>query len=118
MTETKKKNRGKILILLSLSLIIQSLSTVFIKLAGQYETLSREFIIFYLLGLGCLGIFAIMWQLLLEMIPLTTAYMRKGILYILVLIWSVILFKEHVTLNNVIGSLIIIAGVVLHGMDE
>lgn len=118
MTEEKKSNKPKILILLSLSLIIQSLSSVFIKMAGQYETLSKEFIIFYVLGLGCLGVFAIMWQLLLELIPLTTAYLRKGILYILILIWSVILFKEQVTLNNIIGSIIIIAGISIHGMDE
>ena len=48
--------KAKILILLSLSLVIQSLSSVFIKFAGQYETLSREFIIFYVLAIGCLGI--------------------------------------------------------------
>ena len=110
--------KAKILILLSLSLVIQSLSPVFIKFAGQYETLSREFIIFYVLAIGCLGIYAIMWQFLLELIPLTTAYLRKGILYILILFWSVLLFKEHVTVNNIIGSIIIIAGISLHGMDE
>lgn len=118
MTEQKKSNRGKILFLLSLSLIIQSLSSVFIKYAGKFETLSKEFIFFYVLAVGCLGVFAIMWQLLLELIPLTTAYLRKGILYILILIWSVILFKEQVTLNNIIGSIIIIAGISIHGMDE
>lgn len=118
MTEEKKSNQSKILILLSLSLVIQSLSSVFIKYAGQYETLSKEFIIFYVMAVGCLGVFAIMWQFLLEMIPLTTAYLRKGILYILILIWSVILFKEQVTFNNIIGSVIIIAGICIHGMDE
>ena len=115
MAEEKKSNRPKILILMSLSLIIQSLSSVFIKFAGTYETFSKEFIFFYILAVGCLGVFAIMWQLLLELIPLTTAYLRKGIL---ILIWSVILFKEQVTVNNIIGSLIIIAGISIHGMDE
>lgn len=118
MTEKKKSSRVKILLLLSVSLVIQSLSSVFIKYAGTFETMSKEFIFFYILAVGCLGVFAIMWQLLLELIPLTTAYLRKGILYILILIWSVILFKEQVTLNNVIGSIIIIAGISLHGMDE
>lgn len=118
MAEQKKSNRAKILILLSLSLVIQSLSSVFIKYAGKFETLSKEFIFFYLLAIVCLGVFAIMWQLLLELIPLTTAYLRKGILYILILIWSVILFQEKVTVNNIIGSIIIIAGISLHGMDE
>jgi len=116
--EQKKNNRAKIFVLLSLSLVIQSLSSVFIKYAGKFETLSREFIFFYVLALGCLGAFAIMWQLLLELIPLTTAYLRKGILYILILIWSVLLFGEQVTLNNIIGSIIIIAGISIHVMDE
>ena len=118
MTQEKNNNRPKILILLSLSLIIQSLSSVFIKYAGKYETLSKEFLFFYVLAIFCLGIFAVMWQFLLEMIPLTTAYLRKGILYILILIWSVILFQEQVTRNNIIGSIIIIAGICIHGMDE
>lgn len=118
MEEKNRSRKWKILALLSLSLVIQSLSSVFIKYAGKYETLSKEFIFFYVLSIGCLGIFAVMWQLLLELIPLTTAYLRKGILYILILIWSVILFGEKVTLNNLIGSIIIIAGISLHGMDE
>ncbi|HIS06264.1 MAG TPA: transporter [Candidatus Choladocola avistercoris] len=118
MTDEKKKGRVKILLLLSLSLVLQSLSSVFIKYAGQFETLSPEFIFYYVIAVGCLGVFAIMWQFLLELIPLTTAYLRKGILYILILIWSVILFNETVTINNIIGSIIIIAGISLHGMDE
>ena len=118
MTDEKRAGRSRVLILLSLSLVIQSLSSVFIKYAGTYETFSREFIIFSVLAVGCLGVFAIMWQILLEMIPLTTAYLRKGILYILILIWSVILFQEHVTWNNIIGSIIIIVGISIHGMDE
>ena len=85
MTEQKTGNRGKILILLALSLVIQSLSSVFIKYAGMYETMS---------------------------------YLRKGILYILILFWSVLLFKEQITINNIIGSIIIIVGISLHGMDE
>lgn len=118
MTDEKKKGGVKILLLLSLSLVLQSLSSVFIKYAGQFETLSPEFIFYYVIAVGCLGVFAIMWQFLLELIPLTTAYLRKGILYILILIWSVILFNETVTINNIIGSIIIIAGISLHGMDE
>ena len=118
MNGKKKAGRAKILILLSLSLVIQSLSSVFIKYAGTFGTFSKEFIFFYGAAVGCLGVFAIMWQFLLEMIPLTTAYLRKGILYILILIWSVILFKEQVTWNNIIGSIIIIAGISIHGMEE
>ena len=46
MTDEKRAGRSRVLILLSLSLVIQSLSSVFIKYAGTYETFSREFIFF------------------------------------------------------------------------
>ena len=78
MQEEKKPSRGKVMGLLAVSLVIQSLSSVFIKYAGTYETMSKEFIIFYVL----------------------------------------ILFGEKVTIPNIIGSIIIIAGISLHGMDE
>ena len=95
MQEEKKPSRGKVMGLLAVSLVIQSLSSVFIKYAGTYETMSKEFIIFYVLAVGCLGVFAIMWQFLLEWLPLTTAYLRKGILYILILcVVSYIIWRE------------------------
>ena len=47
MQEEKKPSRGKVMGLLAVSLVIQSLSSVFIKYAGTYETMSKEFIIFY-----------------------------------------------------------------------
>lgn len=54
MQEEKKPSRGKVMGLLAVSLVIQSLSSVFIKYAGTYETMSKEFIIFYVLAVGCL----------------------------------------------------------------
>ena len=53
MQEEKKPSRGKVMGLLAVSLVIQSLSSVFIKYAGTYETMSKEFIIFYGMP-GCL----------------------------------------------------------------
>ena len=55
MQEEKKPSRGKVMGLLAVSLVIQSLSSVFIKYAGTYETMSKEFIIFYVLAVGCLS---------------------------------------------------------------
>ena len=46
MQEEKKPSRGKVMGFLAVSLVIQSLSSVFIKYAGTYETMSKEFIIF------------------------------------------------------------------------
>lgn len=118
MQEEKKPSRGKVMGLLAVSLVIQSLSSVFIKYAGTYETMSKEFIIFYVLAVGCLGVFATMWRFCMMVAAYQLHICRKGILYILILAWSVILFGEKVTIPNIIGSIIIIAGISLHGMDE
>ena len=61
--------------------------------------------------------FAILWQLALEKIPLTVAYMQKGILYVLILIWSAVIFDETITIQNIVGSVFIIAGVVVNAYD-
>jgi len=108
----------KTYILLAVSLIIQSFSSVFIKLAGKQEFLSVYFILYYVLALFCLGVFAVMWQIILEKLPLSTAYMRKGVTYVLIMIWSVVLFGEHITVWNIIGCILIIAGVTVNCYDN
>lgn len=45
---------------------------------------------------------------------ISTAYMFKGTSLIFVLLFSALLFGEGITINNLIGSAIIIAGIVLY----
>ncbi len=108
----------KIYVLLAASLLIQSFSSVFIKFAGRQEFLSFRFILYYAVAILCLGVFAVMWQIILEKLPLSTAYMRKGVTYVLIMIWSVVLFREHITLWNIIGCMLIIAGVTVNCYDN
>lgn len=114
----EKKGQKSVLVLLAVTLLIQSFSSVFVKIAGRYPMMSSHFLLYYGLGILCLGIFSIMWQFLLERIPLTTAYLRKGITYILVLMWSVLIFREEITWNNLLGSVIIIIGVGINSYDR
>lgn len=114
----EKKRQKSVLLLLAVTLLIQSFSSVFVKMAGRYPVMSFHFLFYYGMGILCLGIFSIMWQFLLERIPLTTAYLRKGITYVLVLIWSVLIFREQITWNNVLGSIIIIIGVGINSYDR
>ncbi len=113
-----KKVKGGVIVLLAFTLLVQSFSSVFVKIAGKYPVMSYRFLLYYGLAILCLGVFSIMWQFLLERIPLTTAYLRKGISYILVLIWSVLIFQEEITWNNILGSAIIITGVIINSYDR
>lgn len=107
------KNK-KIIIILVLALVLQSFASVFTKLAGKFPTLSWQFLLFYCCSLGIVALFSILWQIILEKLPLTTAYMRKGVTYILILLWSVLIFGENITVCNIIGSVLIISGLVVN----
>lgn len=64
-------------------------------------------------AIGVMGVYAVLWQQLIMRMPLSTAYMFKGTSLIFVLLISALLFGEAITINNVIGSAIIISGIVL-----
>ena len=64
-------------------------------------------------AIGVMGVYAVLWQQLIARMPLATAYMFKGTSLIFVLLISALLFGEAITINNVIGSAIIIGGIVL-----
>ena len=64
-----------------------------------------------------LGIYAIIWQQVLKRFELSFAMSNKGIAVLFSMIWSVLIFHEKITVNNVIGLVIIIAGIGLVSAD-
>lgn len=88
--------------------------TISTKYASQQEMMSIN----YLLGLGgavvVMGIYAILWQQVLKRIELSTAYMFKGTSLVFVLLLAALLFDESITWTNIVGSAIIILGIVLY----
>lgn len=64
-------------------------------------------------AVGVMGVYAMLWQQVIARLPLSTAYMFKGTSLVFVLLFSALLFGEAITLNNVVGSAIILAGIVL-----
>lgn len=71
----------------------------------------------YILGLvgaiGVMGLYAVLWQQVLKRIELSLAYMFKGSSLIFVMLLVHVLFDEQITWNNVVGTIIIISGIVL-----
>jgi len=76
--------------------------------------LSWSYMLWILGAIGVMGVYALLWQQIIAKMPISTAYMFKGTSLIFVLLFSVLLFGEAITLNNVIGAVIIIAGIVLY----
>lgn len=81
------------------------------KMAAGYEFFSWQFCLFYGLGLLCLAVYAVLWQQILKRFPLTTAYANRSLVMILTMLWGLLLFKEQINLNMLIGVAIILFGV-------
>ncbi|MCR5544171.1 MAG: EamA family transporter [Eubacterium sp.] len=96
--------------------IIYSMVAVCSKFASSQPTFIR---ICFFLGLEVvfLGLYAVVWQQVLKHFTLVTAMASKGVVVILNLLWSILLFSEKITLFNVIGAAIIIFGIWMVSMD-
>jgi multidrug transporter EmrE-like cation transporter len=81
------------------------------KYSSQYPVYSLEFSLCYLAALAILLIYSFFWQIIIAQIDLSTAYANRGIVVLWSLLWSVVLFEEKLTTNNLIGSGLIIVGI-------
>ena len=117
----KQLNKEKIMpfIQLHILLFLFSLGSVCSKIAGQAEFLSIKFIVFYGLVLVILFGYALVWQQLLKKLPLVTAYANKAVTVIWGVLWGTIIFKEQITIWNILGAALIIFGIyVVVSADE
>lgn len=111
----KNKTGGKIknFIFLHLILIMYSGSSIISKLASKQEFMSLEFIMLYGTVLVILFLYAILWQQVIKKMYITVAYANKAVTVIWGIIWGTLIFDENISAANIIGAIIIIAGVII-----
>jgi drug/metabolite transporter (DMT)-like permease len=83
-------------------------------MASRQEMMSWPYLLWLAGAIGVMGVYALLWQQVIARMPLSTAFMFKGTSLIFILLISALLFRESITTNNIIGSAIIIAGIVLY----
>ena len=109
--------RGIAFLCIILSLLFQSLSLIFGKYAAlELTVLTPKTILtnyFYLASLLCLGLQAVCWPLALRQFPLFWSYMFMSGLYVVIPGISYFIFKEYISVCNVVGSAIIMIGIVV-----
>lgn len=54
-----------------------------------------------------------MWQQVLKRVNLNVAYASKAVTLIWNTIWGVVIFHETILWNNILGGVIVLAGVIL-----
>lgn len=115
----KRKKGGKLevslkwFIILHVSLIINSLAGAASKMAGRQEFLSLRFFFYYGLVLLITFAFALVWQQVLKHMSLTFAFTNKPITMIWGIIWGVMIFQEVFTLKKLLGTIIVLVGIII-----
>lgn len=111
----KKRN---VYLLAIVAIVFESLSSSVLKMSRPYPFLSPMYLFWFGVAICIMGLYAVAWQLLLERLPLTTAYLRKGLTYVLIFIWAKVFFNETITPQQIVGIIIIIAGMVVSMSDD
>lgn len=113
----KNKNNGTSLFKMVVVLLLVNLLFSTVSIAVKYTSMQQLFSIRYFIGIvivvAMLGTYAIVWQQILKRVDMTLAYMFKATGLIYVLLYSVFLFGETITVWNIIGAAIIVTGIVL-----
>lgn len=118
MEELKKKITIKDILILQAVIAVYTLSTVFAKFASGESFLSFKFIMFYGIEILILGLYAIIWQQLIKKFDISVAYANKAMGLLWSIIWAIIIFKDTITIKNVLGVIIVIIGTIIVNKDE
>lgn len=121
MQEMKPKGNMKRIreyLLLQAIIIVFTLAGVAGKIAARYPFLSAGFLVCYGIEIAILGVYAIVWQQILKRFDLSVAYANRSIALIWSLIWAAVIFQERITVPNIVGALIVIAGTIIVNSAE
>lgn len=108
-----KKNNIKNLLFLHIIFIWYSFVGIFSKNAAKYPFLSWDYLKWYVGVIFVMGIYAILWQQALKRMPLTIAYANKAIVTVWSVLWGALFWAEKITIGKVLGTLVIVIGIIL-----
>lgn len=100
-------------LLLQLIVLFYSIVGICSKTAAGKEFLSPEWILLYGAIILILGIYALFWQQILKKIPLNIAYACKSVTVVWGILWGVLFFNETLSVKQIIGTAVVLGGVVL-----
>lgn len=109
--------RFKNYILLHLNILLFSFTGVFSKAASvQYSRYGLQSTLLYvfliLMFLNC-AVYAVAWQKVIKNFDLNVAYANKTVYLIWAQVWAVFIYRENLSVRNIIGLLMVFAGVLV-----
>lgn len=113
----RRNGLGSILALQTI-IIIYTFSGVFGKLATRgNEWFSTMFFVYVIADFLVLAVYALLWQQALKRFDLHVAYANRAMATVWGLVWAFLIFAESITVWNIVGTAIILAGTFLVNSD-
>mgnify|MGYP003308419161 CR=1 FL=1 len=112
-----KKTGIKQIILLQAIVAIYTVSGIMAKFASAAETLEK-IIWFFGLDLLFLGIYAICWQQMIKIFPLSVAYANRAMALLWSAVWAKIIFGEQIGVRQMIGIAMVVLGTIVVNTDQ
>ncbi len=102
---------------LHLTIMLFSLTSVFSKAASVNYNKGGIgspwlWLFLFLMMLNC-GVYALAWQKVIKKFDLNVAYANRTVYLVWVQLWAVLIFKENLCASNIVGLLIVMAGVLV-----
>lgn len=113
----KKKITLKDILFLQAVVIVFTISSIVAKFASVQDFMTFKFILFYGLEVAVLGIYAILWQQVIKKFDLSIAYANKAMGILWSMIWAVLIFHNEITLRNILGVILVVAGTIVLNSD-
>ncbi|MEI6752085.1 MAG: EamA family transporter [Paludibacter sp.] len=113
MNDFKVVNKTSIYFYLLLINLFYSFISIATKLISDFNINSWNFIFGIALVLFLFFVYAVLWQQLLKIVPLSTAYMFKGSSVVFIMVVSYIVFREDITVFNIIGCIFVCVGITI-----
>lgn len=113
----KKSLPVKYILLLQGAVVLYTFTDIAAKLASGYAFLSPGFILCYGAEMLLLGIYAIVWQQIIKKVDISVAYSNRASAIFWSTLWAALVFSEHISLKNIIGIVLIFAGIWMVNRD-
>lgn len=65
-----------------------------------------------------MGIYAMLWQQIIKRFELSIAYANRSMAVVWSMVWAVVFFHNEITINNIIGVFLVVAGTIVINFDE
>lgn len=113
-----RATRPRQILSLHILLAVYSIAGVLSKLAAGESALSLRFCLCYGGVILVLALYAIGWQQVIRRMPLTSAYANRAVTVVWGVVWGVLLFREGVSVVQLLGCALVVAGVVVFSLSE